>query len=307
MVPNALTVDVEEYFQAEALAHVVDRAEWPYLETRVVYSTERVLELFARERVRGTFFTLGWVARRHPALVRRIVAAGHELACHGDTHRMITDMTRTEFREDIRRAKSVLEDTAGVEVIGYRAPTFSLVEETQWALDELREAGFRYDSSVYPIVHDRYGIPKAPRFPHRIEHGPGCGLIELPMTTVRVGAWNLPAGGGGYLRLLPLAYNLWALRRIRREGPFVVYLHPWEIDPMQPRFRLRLLSRLRAYGGLKAMESRMVAVLRTFSFAPAREVLEALGLLESTDDKSPASLRPSGQIHNGTVQHHSVC
>jgi polysaccharide deacetylase family protein (PEP-CTERM system associated) len=280
MVPNALTVDVEEYFHVEALAGVIEQEEWPLLESRVVFQTERVLALFARHGVRATFFTLGWIARRHPSLVRRIVAAGHELASHGDSHRMITGMSRRQFREDVRAAKAALEDAAGVAVTGYRAPTFSIVERTRWALEELREAGYRYDSSIYPIVHDRYGIPEAPRRPHRIAYGSGEGLVELPLTTVRLGGRNLPVGGGGYLRLLPLAYNLWGLRRAAREGPFVVYLHPWELDAQQPRFALPRLAALRAYAGLASMEQRLEQLLTAFAFAPAREVLEQLGLLE---------------------------
>jgi polysaccharide deacetylase family protein (PEP-CTERM system associated) len=276
---HALTVDVEEYFQVEALAGVVDRGDWPRLQSRVVRSTERVLELFARVGVRGTFFTLGWVARRQPALVRRIVAAGHELGCHGDEHRMITEQSRRAFRRDIAAAKATLEDAGGVCVVGYRAPTFSVVSRTRWALDELREAGFLYDSSIYPIRHDRYGIPDAPRGAHAIEQGSGAGLVELPLTTTSVLGWNLPAGGGGYLRLLPLGYNLWALRRAARERPVVVYFHPWELDPGQPRFALPWHRALRAYAGLGRMEKRVEALLRAFSFAPARSALEALGLL----------------------------
>lgn len=281
MTLHALTVDVEEYFHVEALAKVVRRDEWPTLERRVVASTERCLELFAREGVHGTFFVLGLVAREHPALVRRIVAAGHELACHGDAHQRITTQSPAEFRDDIRAARHALEDAAGVEVIGYRAPTFSIVERTLWALEILREERFRYDSSIYPIRHDRYGIPDAPRGPHRIASGPGTGMIELPPATVRVAGRNFPTGGGGYLRLLPEAYNAWAMRRAAEDGPMVVYFHPWELDPNQPRFRLPALSSWRAYHGLDRMERRLVAVLRSFAFAPAAEVLRACGLLEA--------------------------
>jgi polysaccharide deacetylase family protein (PEP-CTERM system associated) len=278
-----LTVDVEEYFQVEALAHVVDRSEWPYLESRVVDNTLRVLDLFARVGVRATFFTLGWVARREPSLVRRIVSAGHELASHGDVHRMITQMSPDEFRDDVRSAKEALEDAGGVHVWGYRAPTFSIVESTRWALDVLRDVGYRYDASIFPIRHDRYGIPDAPRHPHRIETGAGAGLVELPMTTVRRFGVRLPAGGGGYLRLLPLAYNLWALERAERDGPFTVYFHPWELDVEQPRFPLSRLGRVRAYGGIGGMERRIEELLARFPFAPARDVLAALRLFDESD------------------------
>jgi polysaccharide deacetylase family protein (PEP-CTERM system associated) len=278
---NALTVDVEEYFQVEALAHAVSRDEWDRLESRVEWQTGRLLELFAREGVRATFFTLAWVARRHPALVRRIVAEGHELASHGDAHRMITQMSHDEFREDVTAAKKTLEDIAGVRVDGYRAPTFSVVKGTLWALDVLREAGLRYDASVFPIRHDRYGIPDAPRLPYHINEGPGAGLAEFPGSTVRVFGRNLPAGGGGYLRLLPMEYTRAALRRVTREGPAMVYLHPWEIDPEQPRFGLGRLATLRGYHNLGETESRLTTLLREFSFGPARDVLIERGLLAS--------------------------
>jgi polysaccharide deacetylase family protein (PEP-CTERM system associated) len=276
---HALTVDVEEYFQVEGLARHVDRAEWDRLESRVEGETGRLLDLFAREGTKATFFTLGWVARRHPALVRRIVREGHELGSHGDAHRMITQMSRAEFREDIRAAKKTLEDTAGVAVEGYRAPTFSVVKDTLWALDELREAGFTYDASVFPIRHDRYGIPDAPRWPYRIENGPGAGLVEFPSSTLRVAGKNIPLGGGGYLRLLPMAYTLQGLRRLDAEGAFMVYLHPWEIDAQQPRFPLGRLAAWRCYHNLDAVEERLTALVRAFRMAPARDVLRSLRLL----------------------------
>jgi polysaccharide deacetylase family protein (PEP-CTERM system associated) len=277
---SALTVDVEEYFQVEALAGVVSRDEWDRLETRVAWETGRLLDLFAREGAHGTFFTLGWVARRHPALIKRIVAEGHELACHGDAHRMITQMSPEAFRDDVTVAKKTLEDIAGVAVDGYRAPTFSVVRETLWALDVLRDVGFRYDASVFPIRHDRYGIPDAPRWPHRITEGSGAGLAEFPSSTLRVLGRNLPVGGGGYLRLLPMEYTRRALRRLTREGPAMVYLHPWEIDAQQPRFGLGRLATLRGYHNLDETEARLAALIREFAFAPARDVLTDLGLLD---------------------------
>jgi polysaccharide deacetylase family protein (PEP-CTERM system associated) len=277
---HALSVDVEEYFQVEGLVGVVDRSEWDCLESRVVWQTDRLLDLFARERVHGTFFTLGWVARRHPDLIRRIVAAGHELACHGDGHEMITRLSRDAFRADLRAARATLEDLAGVRIDGYRAPTFSVVKDTLWALDVLREEGFRYDASVFPIRHDRYGIPDAPRHPHRIESGEGSGLVEFPSSTMRVLGRNLPVGGGGYLRLLPMAYTLSAMKRVAAEGPCMVYLHPWEIDAAQPRFATGRLASWRGYHNLDAMEGRLATLLRAFSFASAREVLASLGLLD---------------------------
>ena len=288
MVPNALTIDVEEYFQVEALAQRVDRAEWDRLESRVAAETDRLLDLFARHGVHGTFFTLGWVARRHPDLVRRIVAAGHELACHGDAHRMITQMSREDFRDDIRRAKHTLEDLTGARVEGYRAPTFSVVRETLWALDVLRDEGFTYDASVFPIVHDRYGIADFPRHPHRLTDGPGAGLVEFPSSTLRIAGRNLPLGGGGYLRLLPLAYTLHGLRRIAPEGPFMVYLHPWEIDAQQPRFPMSRLAEARCYHNIDQIVPRLTELMRAYPLAPARTVLQTLKLLP--EPEAPAAV-----------------
>lgn len=280
MTANALTVDVEEYFQIEALTDTVDRAQWDRLESRVEFQTHALLDLFAAERVRATFFTLGWVARRHPSLVRRIVSEGHELASHGDAHRMITKMSREAFREDITTAKHTLEDTAGVAVTGYRAPTFSVVRETLWALDELVSVGFDYDASIYPIRHDRYGIPDAPRQPHTRAVSLEKSIVEFPSSTVRLGRKNLPIGGGGYLRLLPMQFTRWGLHRIASEGPFMVYLHPWELDPRGPRFALSPVASLRTYHNLDCVEPRLTELLRTFPFDTARACLVSLGLLE---------------------------
>lgn len=290
MAPNALTVDVEEYFQVEGLARHVARHEWDQLESRVVWETDRLLDLFARERVHATFFTLGWVARRHPALIRRIVAGGHELACHGDGHRMITQMSRHEFRDDIHAAREALQQTGGVVVRGYRAPTFSVVRETLWALDALRDEGFDYDASIYPIRHDRYGIPDAPRHPYRIAEGSGAGLVEFPSSTLRVAGRNVPIGGGGYLRLLPMAYTQRGLRALSAEGPFMVYLHPWEIDALQPRFPVGRLATWRGYHNLDQTESRLATLMREFPFDTAERVLTALGLLGPRRDAVAAAM-----------------
>jgi polysaccharide deacetylase family protein (PEP-CTERM system associated) len=289
MTQNALTVDVEEYFQVEGLAAHIDRDAWDRLESRVEWQTHTLLELFAREGVKATFFTLGWVARRHPTLVHRIVKEGHELASHGNNHQMITRLSREAFREDLRAAKATLEDVGGVRVEGYRAPTFSVVKDTLWALDELLSAGFTYDASVYPIRHDRYGIPDFPRRPHRIAQGPGEGLVEFPTTTMQLLGRNLPLGGGGYLRLLPLAYNLWGLRRIAHEGPFMVYLHPWEIDPNQPRFPIGRLANARGYHNLDQMLDRLTTLLREFPFGSARGALASLGLLGAPQHQAQAA------------------
>jgi polysaccharide deacetylase family protein (PEP-CTERM system associated) len=278
---NALTFDVEEYFHAEAFARVLRPEEWPTLESRVTRSTERLLDILDRDRVRATFFVLGWVAERHPALVREIASLGHEVACHGYGHRMIQHLTRPEFERDVTKAKRAIEDAVGKPVFGYRAPTFSIMRETLWSLDVLAEVGFRYDSSIFPVVHDRYGIPDAPRFPHRLK-GPGGGEIaEFPLSTVQILGRRLPVAGGGYFRLFPYAVTRRAIARINtREGqPAMVYLHPWEIDPEQPRLPVGPLTRFRHLVNVGKTEARLTRLLDDFAFAPAAEVLAETGLL----------------------------
>jgi polysaccharide deacetylase family protein (PEP-CTERM system associated) len=282
---NALTFDVEEYFHAEAFARVLRPEEWPTLESRVTRSTERLLDILDRDRVRATFFVLGWVAERHPSLVREIASLGHEIACHGYGHRMIQHLTRQEFERDVTRAKRALEDATGRAVLGYRAPTFSIMRETLWSLDVLSETGFRYDSSIFPVVHDRYGIPDAPRFPHRLKAPNGCEITEFPMSTVEVLGRRLPVAGGGYFRLLPYGLTRRAIARINaREGqPAMVYLHPWEIDPDQPRLPVGPLTRFRHLVNVGKTEARLTRLLSDFSFAPAAEVLAETGLLAIGD------------------------
>ena len=278
---NALTFDVEEYFHAEVFAGVVRPAEWPRLESRVVGATERILGLLAETGTAATFFVLGWVGERHPKLVRAIQDQGHEVACHGYGHQMITRLDRREFAADVRRAKATLEDTTGQEVIGYRAPTFSVVRETLWSLDVLAELGFRYDSSIFPIVHDRYGIADAPRFPHRRPVGQGSEIAEFPLSTVVGGKWRLPVAGGGYFRLLPYALTAWALRRLNRKErqPAMVYLHPWEIDGGQPRLPVGRVAQFRHSVNTHSTLAKLSRLLRDFRFAPAREVLGGSGVL----------------------------
>jgi polysaccharide deacetylase family protein (PEP-CTERM system associated) len=255
---NALTFDVEEYFHAEAFAGVLGPEEWPTLESRVTRSTERLLDILDRERVRATFFVLGWVAERHPGLVREIASLGHEIACHGYGHRMIQHLSRPDFERDVTRAKRALEDAIGRPVLGYRAPTFSIMRATLWSLDVLVEAGFRYDSSIFPVVHDRYGIPDAPRFPHRLKAPSGAEITEFPMSTVTLLGRRLPVAGGGYFRLFPYRVTRRAIARINGERqPAMVYLHPWEIDPDQPRIPVGPLTRFRHLVNVGKTESRL--------------------------------------------------
>jgi polysaccharide deacetylase family protein (PEP-CTERM system associated) len=281
---NALTFDVEEYFHAEAFARVLRPEEWPTLESRVTRSTERLLDILDRERVRATFFVLGWVAERHPGLVREIASLGHEIACHGYGHRMIQHLSRPDFERDVTRAKRALEDAVGRPVLGYRAPTFSIMRATLWSLDVLIEAGFRYDSSIFPVLHDRYGIPDAPRFPHRLKAPSGGEITEFPMSTMTVLGRRLPVAGGGYFRLFPYRVTRRAIARINGERqPAMVYLHPWEFDPDQPRLPVGPLTRFRHLVNVGKTESRLRRLLGEVSFAPASEVLTETGLLAIGD------------------------
>ena len=273
-IANALTVDVEDYFQVSALAPHIARTDWERIPCRVERNVEAVLALFAESGARATFFTLGWIAERYPGLVRKIVAEGHELASHGYGHLRIHEQTQAEFTRDIRRAKALLEDLAGTEVKGYRAPSFSIGQRTLWAFDRIAEAGYRYSSSVYPVRHDLYGMPDAPRFPYR----PRADLLEIPVTTARVLDRNLPAGGGGYFRLLPYAISRALIRRVneteRRSGVF--YFHPWEIDAGQPRVPgTGFKTRFRHYVNLRRTEPRLRRLLRDFRWRAMDEVFLA--------------------------------
>ena len=268
MTVNYLTVDIEDYFQVSAFAGVISRDEWEKFTPRVVDNTRKVLELFAGHQVQATFFILGWVAEKFPFLVREIAAAGHEIACHGYSHRLVYELSLEEFREDTERAKKLLEDVSGRPVLGYRAPSYSITGKSLWALEVLEELGFAYDSSIFPIHHDRYGIPGAPRFPYRL---PGLNMVEYPLSTSLFLGRKIPVAGGGYFRLFPYQFTSWALNRInQREGkPFIFYFHPWEIDPAQPRMRnISPLSRFRHYLNLSRTRERLERLLTDFSFQP---------------------------------------
>jgi len=269
---NAMTIDVEDYFHVTAFASDVDRAKWSSLESRVENNTLRLLDLFARHQVRATFFVLGWVAERHPALVKRLHESGHEVACHGLTHELVYKQSRETFRKETTYAKALLEDLSGAPVRGYRAATYSIVRESMWALDVLEELGFEYDSSIFPVRHDLYGIPDSPRAPYRVASGK---LLEVPLTTVAIAGQRLPCGGGGYFRLLPYALFRWALRRVNRADRLsaIFYAHPWEIDPGQPRIHgSSLKSRFRHYTNLDATEGRLVRLLKDFRWGRMDEI-----------------------------------
>ncbi|WP_332876012.1 XrtA system polysaccharide deacetylase [Massilia sp. S19_KUP03_FR1] len=264
---NAMTCDVEDYFQVSAFAPFIDRASWPERECRVEANIDRVLGVFSSGNVKATFFTLGWIAERYPEMVKRIVAEGHELASHGYGHLRASDQTRAEFDQDIRSSKAMLEDLGGQAVVGYRAPSFSIGADNLWALEALAEAGYRYSSSIYPIQHDHYGMPSAPRFAF-YPNGPD-GLLEVPITTAMLMGKKLPAGGGGYFRLLPYAISKWMMEKVNREDrePTLFYFHPWELDPGQPRpAGLSAKSRFRHYINIDRMENRLAALTRDFAW-----------------------------------------
>lgn len=275
---NAMTVDVEDYFQVEAFFKHVGRGDWDRHECRVERNVERVLEMFAEAKITGTFFTLGWVAERYPRLIRRIVEQGHELASHGLAHHRADSQTRAEFSEDVARAKSLLEDIGGVAVKGYRAASFSITRRNLWALDALEEAGYRYSSSTYPIRHDLYGIPEAPRF--AFYPIAGRDFIEIPVTSVQRWGANWPCGGGGYFRLLPYWVSRLNMQSVRRRDgqPCMFYFHPWEIDAEQPRINgAGLKTRVRHYTNLDKMQHRLKRLLREFHWKRIDQVYPIAG------------------------------
>ena len=262
---NALTIDVEDYFQVSAFAPHIARSSWDSRECRVERNVGRILEMLAERQTKATFFTLGWVAERYPQLVRRIVHEGHELASHGYGHERASDLTEAAFFEDVYRAKSLLEDIGGVAVRGYRAPSFSIGEGNLWAFDSLLRAGYQYSSSIYPIRHDHYGMPDSPRHAYAVRPG----LLEVPISTLRLFNRNYPSSGGGYFRLLPYQLSRWMLRRInsveRKSGIF--YFHPWEIDSEQPRVAgISNKTRFRHYVNISRMEARLNQLLRDFNW-----------------------------------------
>ncbi len=262
-ITNALTIDVEDYFQVSAFAPYIKRSDWDSRECRVERNIERILAMLAERDVKATFFTLGWIAERYPQMVRQIVDQGHELASHGYGHERASDLSREAFRSDVDRAKKILEDLAGKPVQGYRAPSFSIGTGNLWAFDSLAQAGYRYSSSIYPIAHDHYGMPDSPRFAYRV----GTGLLEIPVTTLRLMNRNMPSSGGGYFRLLPYSVTRWMLRRVNQHDreAAIFYFHPWEIDAGQPRIDgIDARTRFRHYVNIHRMESKLRQLLADF-------------------------------------------
>lgn len=299
-IVNALTVDVEDYFHVSAFSKTIGRDSWDMQPCRVERNTARLLDLLSGRGTRATFFVLGWVAERYPQLVREIASGGHEVACHGLTHELIYEQFPEVFREQTYRAKSVLEDHVQQPVLGYRAASYSIVMQSLWALDILVDLGFAYDSSIFPVRHDRYGIPGAPREPGRMRTPSGQSVVEFPLSTVDIAGVRLPIAGGGYFRLFPYAFTRYAFRRINAVDnlPFIFYLHPWEIDPDQPRIAASVFSRFRHYNNLHCCEERLICLLNDFAFDTAESVLKGLGLLDSTTPallaSSAVSLRAAG-------------
>lgn len=279
---NVMSVDVEDYYQVAALAKSVAVDEWEQQESRVVANTHRLLDLFSEKNIKGTFFVLGWVADREPQLVKDIHNQGHEVASHGYSHQLIYNQSQDVFREETIRSKKLLEDLIGEQVLGYRAASYSITERNLWALDILHEAGFVYDSSIFPIRHDRYGIPDAETVPHKLTTPNGGELVEFPLTTRRIGKLNIPVAGGGYFRLYPyfLTRNFLEAVNKKQDEQFVFYLHPWEVDPQQPRIEASWFSKFRHYNNLDKCESRLSQLIDDFRFTTMRSVLTDLNLLQ---------------------------
>lgn len=288
---NAMTVDVEDYFHVSALASAIPRSEWPNMEFRADASTHRLLDMFDQASVSATFFVLGWVADRHPDLIREIARRGHEIACHGWSHQLVYDQERATFREEARNSKALLEDLTGKPVRGYRAASYSITAKSLWALDDLIDLGFEYDSSIFPIRHDRYGIPDAARAPGHIASPSGRQIVEFPLTTATMLGQRIPCSGGGYFRLLPFAVTRYLLERVNGKDrlPFIFYLHPWEIDPGQPRIKTNWLSTFRHYTNLDVCARRLGRLLSLHRFGTVEQVLSEAGLLPVESQRISAS------------------
>lgn len=284
---NAATIDLEDYYQVTAFAANGGAPKWDSHASRIEYSTAKLLDILDITKQKATFFTLGWAAGKYPELIGQIAARGHEIACHSNMHHLVHAMTPAEFREDTLKAKTLLEQASGTAVLGYRAPSFSITHSSLWAFDVLAELGFTYDSSIFPIKHANYGMPRAPRFPFKIltDHGP---IVEFPMPTLQIGNTRAPLGGGAYLRLLPYWFTRWGIRFINRkeERPACVYLHPWELDSEQPRMSGSMSARLRHYLGLHGAEAKFRSLLHDFDFQPLGFLIDELKSMPSDSESA---------------------
>ena len=285
-IQNALTVDVEDYFQVSAFADNIDQKDWGNHPLRVENNTHKLLDMFDEYQLKATFFILGWVAERQKELVLEIAERGHEVACHGYSHQLVYNQSAEVFQEETVRAKNILEDIIQQPVRGYRAASYSITEKSKWALDILAESGFIYDSSIFPVRHDRYGMPDTPEHPYRLETPAGHSIIEFPLSTAKIINYRLPVAGGGYFRLYPYWLSKMGLKQInRQQKPFIFYLHPWEIDPEQPRIDASWFSRFRHYNNLDKCEARLRNLMCDFQFGTTWEVLNTLGLIETPGTK----------------------
>ena len=275
-VVNIFTVDVEDYYMVSAFSDVIRIHQWGNFESRIKNNTLRILDIIDKYSKKGTFFVLGWIAERYPEIVKEIDRRGHEVACHSHCHRLVYNMTPEEFREDTKKAKAIIESIIGIEVSGYRAPSYSITGKSLWALKILAEEGFKYDSSIFPIRHDRYGFPAYSRFPRMEETGTDKEILEIPLSTIKIFGENLPVGGGGYLRMYPLWFTHYAIRKLneKEKRSAIVYVHPWELDPDQPRLRGALLSKFRHYINLEKTESRLESLLGAFKFRSIGDIFQ---------------------------------
>ncbi|MBW9256987.1 MAG: DUF3473 domain-containing protein [Candidatus Thiodiazotropha sp. (ex. Lucinisca nassula)] len=275
---NAITVDVEDYYQVSAFNKQVTKADWEGYESRVYDNTHRILKIFDDNSIKGTFFVLGWVAERNKKLITEISELGHEVACHGYSHDLVYNQTPDKFLEETKKSKAILEEIIGKPIKGYRAASYSITEKSLWALDILTECGFSYDSSIFPIMHDRYGIPGAKTMPHRLKTAKGNEIIEFPLSTVGIAKRRLPVSGGGYFRLFPYWLSKAGLNRVNRNDqmPFIFYMHPWEIDEGQPKIKSSRLSEFRHYNNIDKFETRLLKLIRDFEFSTASDVLQRM-------------------------------
>lgn len=275
---NAFTVDVEDYYHVAAFSSTISRDNWDSMESHVVKNTQQMMELLSKANIQATFFVLGWVAERNKTLIKEIFQSGHEVACHGYSHELIYKQSPHEFRQETRKSKEILEDIIGKQIKGYRAASYSITKKSLWALDILGECGFEYDSSIFPVRHDNYGIVNSPRLPYMIKTKNGYPIKEFPLSTLKLFNYNLPVAGGGYFRLFPYAFTKLAFQSINNSNPFVFYIHPWEIDKAQPRIKANFFSRFRHYNNIDKCEERLARLLNDFKFTSMEKVLSTTSL-----------------------------
>lgn len=297
MIFNAMTVDVEDYYQVSAFSKQIKKDDWGSFTSRVDLNTNHILDIFEKFNIKGTFFILGWVAEREQKLIKKISDKGHEIGCHGYRHDLVYNQTRDIFTEETQKSKRIIEDITGKAVNGYRAASYSITKKSIWAMDVLCEAGFKYDSSIFPIIHDRYGIPNAKTIPHVYNTESRNRIIEFPLSTVGIGNKRMPISGGGYFRLFPYWLTQLGLRNINKNNlPFIFYMHPWEIDINQPKIKSTFLSEFRHYNNIDKFEARLISLINDFKFTTVSDVLQINGLWDKYNDSYPNIKSTSGNI-----------